>query len=146
MVSDFLRGEFVIHGNNLKRNKSKLLNKSALGKKKYFYTLFEIFIFCPKNSTLISQTVLGENSWKCWEFGLFACWQLWFHEKNCRFFGVKNSWKCYDFVLFSCWSVDNFDFTRKIVNKCFVKMINMNSAASLSLCSVSRNEIQILKI
>ena len=26
----------------------------------------------------------GENSWKCCGFGLFSCWQLWFHEKNCQ--------------------------------------------------------------
>ena len=25
-----------------------------------------------------------KNSWKCWCFGLFSCWQLWFHEKNCQ--------------------------------------------------------------
>ena len=23
-----------------------------------------------------------KNSWKCCDFGLFNCWQLWFHEKN----------------------------------------------------------------
>ena len=38
--------------------------QSSINRK--FYTLFEIFIFCPKNSTLISR-------------------------ENCRFFGVKNS-------------------------------------------------------
>ena len=33
---------------------------------------------------------LGENSWKCCGFGLFICWQLWFHEKNCeKNFGWK---------------------------------------------------------
>ena len=25
-----------------------------------------------------------KNSWKCCGFGLFSCWQLWFHEKNCQ--------------------------------------------------------------
>ena len=25
-----------------------------------------------------------KNSWKCCGFGLLSCWQLWFHEKNCR--------------------------------------------------------------
>ena len=35
-----------------------------------------------------------KNSWKCCGFGLFSCWQLWFHEKNC----LKNSWKCCGFV------------------------------------------------
>ena len=33
---------------------------------------------------------LGENSWKCCGFGLFRCWQLWFHEKNCQ---EKFGWK-----------------------------------------------------
>ena len=25
-----------------------------------------------------------KNSWRCWGFGLFSCWQLWFHEKICQ--------------------------------------------------------------
>ena len=25
-----------------------------------------------------------KNSSKCCDFGLFSCWQLWFHEKNCQ--------------------------------------------------------------
>ena len=25
-----------------------------------------------------------KHSWKCCGFGLFSCWQLWFHEKNCQ--------------------------------------------------------------
>ena len=33
--------------------------------------------FLSKNSTL-------KNSWKCCGFGLFSCWQLWFHEENCQ--------------------------------------------------------------
>ena len=44
--------------------------------------------FLSKNSTLISREncqFLGvKNSWKCCGFGLFSCWQLWFHEKNCQ--------------------------------------------------------------
>ena len=37
--------------------------------------------FLSKKSTLISQG-----------FGLFSCWQLWFHEKNCQnIFGWKTS-------------------------------------------------------
>ena len=48
--------------------------------------------FLSKNSTLISREncrFLGvKNSWKCCGFGLFSCWQLWFHEKNCQ----KNCW------------------------------------------------------
>ena len=45
--------------------------------------------FLSKNSTLISREncrffFLVKNSWKCCGFGLFSCWQLWFHEKNCQ--------------------------------------------------------------
>ena len=44
--------------------------------------------FVSKNSTLISREnchFFGvKNSWKCCGFGLFSCWQLWFHEKNCQ--------------------------------------------------------------
>ena len=59
--------------------------------------------FLSKNSTLISREncrILGvKNSWKCFGFGLFSCWQLSFHEKNCqKKFWVKNSWKCWGFV------------------------------------------------
>ena len=59
--------------------------------------------FLSKYSTLISREncrFFGvKNSWKCCGFGLFSCWQLWFHEKNCqKKFGVKNSWKCWGFV------------------------------------------------
>ena len=43
-----------------------------------------------KKSTLISRENCRffwvKNSWKCCGFGLFSCWQLWFHEKNCQFF------------------------------------------------------------
>ena len=41
---------------------------------KVFFTLFEIFIFCKKNSTLISREncrfCWSKNSWKCCGFGL----------------------------------------------------------------------------
>ena len=41
-----------------------------------------------KNSTLISREncrfFMVKNSWKCCGFGLFSCWQFWFHEKNCQ--------------------------------------------------------------
>ena len=45
--------------------------------------------FLSKNSTLISRENCRfffwvKNSWKCCGFGLFSCWQLWFHEKNCQ--------------------------------------------------------------
>ena len=63
--------------------------------KKWWFTLFEIFIFCLfKNSTLIS--------WK-----------------NVDFFFV---WKtCENVVVLDFLGVDKFDFTRKIVKKNWVK-------------------------
>ena len=54
-------------------------------------TLFEIFIFCPKN-------------------------QLWFSEKVVNFLGWKTR---ENVVVLDFWAVDNFDFTRKIVKKKF---------------------------
>ena len=36
------------------------------------------------------RIILGENSWNCCGFGLFSCWQFWFHEKNCQ---KKFGWK-----------------------------------------------------
>ena len=51
-------------------------------------TLFEIFIFCPKIQLWFPEKIVDffgvKNSWKCCGFGLFSCWQLWFHEKNCQ--------------------------------------------------------------
>ena len=51
-------------------------------------TLFEIFIFCPKVLLWFPEKIVNflgvKNSWKCCGFGLFTCWQLWFHEKNCQ--------------------------------------------------------------
>ena len=57
-------------------------------------TLFEIFIFCPKIQLWFSRENCRffwvKNSWKCGSFGLFSCWQLWFHDKNCqKKFGLK---------------------------------------------------------
>ena len=50
--------------------------------------------FLSKNSTLISRVYCRffgvKNSWKCCGFGLFGCWQLWFHEKNGQ---KKFGWK-----------------------------------------------------
>ena len=44
--------------------------------------------FLSKNSTMISREngrfFWVKNSWKCCGFGLFSCWQLWFHAKNCQ--------------------------------------------------------------
>ena len=96
-------------------------------KEKYFHyflntlrTLFEIFIFCPKIQLWFPEIIVDfffgvKNSWKCFGFGLFSCWQLWFHEKNCQ---KKFGWKTRENVgVLDFLAVDNFDFTRKIVKK-----------------------------
>ena len=61
--------------------------------------------FLSKNTTLTSRKNCRffwvKNSWKCCGFGLFSCWQLWFHEKNCR---NKNPWKCWGFVKIEFWT------------------------------------------
>ena len=67
------------------------------------FTLFENFIFCPKIQLWFPVKFVDffgvKISWKCCGFGLFSCWKLWFHEKNCqKKFGLKNSWKCWSFV------------------------------------------------
>ena len=59
-----------------------------------FYTVRNLH-FLSKNSILISRENCRffwgvKNSWKCCGFGLFSCWQLWFHEKNCQ---KKFGWK-----------------------------------------------------
>ena len=36
-----------------------------------------------------------QNSWKCWGFVLFSCWQLWFHEKRIN----TNSSKAFETIL-----------------------------------------------
>ena len=54
----------------------------------FFNTLFEIFIFCPKIQLWFPEKMVNffgvKNSQKCCSFGLFSCWQLWFHEKDCQ--------------------------------------------------------------
>ena len=69
----------------------KTLKKVDLNKKKkpLNYTLFEIFIFCPKI-------------------------QLWFPEKIVDFLGWKTR---ENVVVLDFLAVDNFDLTRKIVKK-----------------------------
>ena len=50
---------------------------------------------------------LGEKSWKCCDFGLFSCWQRWFHEKICQ----KNfGWKTRENV----WVLSKLNFWTKI--------------------------------
>ena len=91
-------------------------------------TLFEIFIFCPKIQLWFPEKIVDffweKNSWKCGGFGLFSCWQLWFHEKNCQNnFGWKtrenvgvlsklNFWTKFDFskceIVFDKSSINNW--------------------------------------
>ena len=62
----------------------------GINKKRFFIPFLHHTVrnlhFLSKNSTLISREnrrfFWVKNSWKCCGFGLFSCWQLWFHEKN----------------------------------------------------------------
>ena len=58
-------------------------------------TFLSYFPLCSKSSLFVQKIQLWfpekivdfsgvKNSWKCFGFGLFSCWQLWFHEKNCQ--------------------------------------------------------------
>ena len=88
---------------------SILLCCSHCSKSSFFVQKFN-FDFLRKLSILFRL----KNSWKCCDFRLFSCWQLWFHEKNCRFFW----WKIREnVVVLALLAVDNFDFTKKIVKK-----------------------------
>ena len=63
------------------------------------------FSHCSKSSFFVQKfnfdflrSFWVKNSWKCCGFGLFSCWQLWFHEKIVKKIWEKNSWKCWGFV------------------------------------------------
>jgi len=84
------------------------------------------FAHCSKSSFFVQKfqlwfpekncRILGENSWKCCGFGLFSCWQLWFHMKNyLKKFGWKTRKNVGDLHILI---VDAFDFPRKIVKFC----------------------------
>ena len=62
---------------------------------------------------IVKKNCWVKNSWKYCGFGLFTCWQLWFHEKNCQRKTRENV------VVLDFLHVNNFDFTRKIVKKKF---------------------------
>ena len=76
------------------------------------YTLFEIFIFCPKiqlwfTEKIVTKIWVKNYAWKCCGFGLFNCWQLWFHEPfflsfNC---GKTKAQKRRFFTTFFCCSM-----------------------------------------
>ena len=77
--------------NTVMLKESKILKIHFTSKKWTFctkITLLEIFIFCTKIQLWFSEKIVDffgvKNSWKCCNFGLFSCWQLWFHEKNCQ--------------------------------------------------------------
>ena len=63
---------------------------SHCSKSSFFVQKFN-FDFARKLSNFFGV----KNSWKCCGFRLFSCWQLWFHEKNCK---KKFGWKCWSFV------------------------------------------------
>ena len=93
-----------------------------------YRTLFEISIFCPKIQLWFPEKnyriVLGENSWKCCGFGLFSCWQLWFHEKNCqKSFGWKT---CENVGDLHFLVVGNFDFPRKLWSFVKIEFLDKN--------------------
>ena len=84
--------------NELWRNLRHLHQNASYDVRKWLFLPFLHTVrnihFLSKNSTLISREncrFLGvKNSWKRCGFGLFSCWQLWFHEKNCqKIFGWK---------------------------------------------------------
>ena len=80
---------YAFSGSKFFWNRSKSLKLEQKSKiENTFYTLFEIFIFCPKIQLWFPEKIVDflgvKNSWKCCGFGLFSCWQLWFHVKNCQ--------------------------------------------------------------
>ena len=92
--------------------------------------LFEIFIFCPKIQLWFSERIVDffgvKNSWKCCGFGLFSCWQLWFHEKNCQ----KNlGWKTREMLGFC----QNWIFGQKFYFSNSVQELQSSKSKSL-LC------------
>ena len=59
------------------------------------FTVFANFTHCSKSWFFVQKFNFDfprklsifwgvKNSWKCCGFGLFSCWQLWFHEKTCQ--------------------------------------------------------------
>ena len=70
------------------------------------------FAHCSKTSFLVQKFNFDfprklsnffwlKNSWKCCGFGLFSCWQLWFHEKNCQ---KKFGWKTRERPKLNFWT------------------------------------------
>ena len=41
-------------------------------------------VLMPEKFRKLSIFFWVKNSWKCCSFGLFRCWQLWFHGKKCQ--------------------------------------------------------------
>ena len=89
---------------------------------KTFWIIFLLFTHCSKSSFFVQKIYFDfprklsifwmKNSWKCCGFGLFSCWQPWFHEKNCqKNFGWKTRENVGDLHFLV---VDNFDFPRKL--------------------------------
>ena len=98
----------------------------------YFQPLCEHTVrslhFLSNNSTLIFRENCRffwvKNSRKSCGFGLFSCWQLWFHEKKCP---KKFGWKSLENVGFlsklNFWT--NFDFSNSVWYYLKVKLYDL---------------------
>ena len=81
--------KFIFKEKKIRTNKIDWLDFGHFWRRKgSIDTLFEIFIFCPKNQFWFPEKIVdffwGEKLVKYCGMGLFSCWQLWFHEKNCQ--------------------------------------------------------------
>ena len=90
----------------------------------WLYTVRNLHFF-SKNSTLISRENCRffwlKNSWKCCGFGLFSCWPLWFHEKNCQKILGEKLVKMLGFCRNLIFG-QKFDFSNSVYNKYYVEL------------------------
>ena len=94
--SNILRFLFRLTFERLGSIAQKLYWKSRNLEKNGHNFMFSIAAHCSKSSFFVQKLNFDfpwklsifwvKNSWKCsgCSFGLFNCWQLWFHEKNCE--------------------------------------------------------------
>ena len=72
--------------------------------------------FVQKFNFDFPEKIVDFFGWKCCGFGLFSCWQLWFHKKNCqKNFGeklVKMLGFCQNWIF-----GQNFDFYNSVIWK-----------------------------
>ena len=78
---------------------------------------------CSKSSFFVQKLSIFwvKNSWKCWGFALFSCWQLWFPEKIAKFchnwivgpkFDFSNSVLCA--FIFKIFKISFFKFRLRL--------------------------------